>query len=862
MNARTTISGNEPGLLAYWPLGAEIEGALVPDRSAAGQASGQASGVDVVACTASIGNPGGLVLSLPPNSNGCVDCSSFTLPSVGFTIECWARRSSVKSVVDELIASVDSSGTGLSFGFRSDGSLTLSLGNVRLDSSTKFTDGDWHHWCGTYNASKKTFELYRDGELVATKAGAGTFTPKGTLVIGASSKKVSSPPATTSITYGAFFGGEIAELRIWSGALVAADIRSTMRRRITGSEENLLAYYPFDEAPESGKAAVKDKSPSLAIGELKGSAKVLLCTSLPISGVRSVITAEYSCVELGAGGATQALMRRFYGFAAGGKVNLLPEQRVEELALQWVGNTQIKPTLLGYIEGAPPVPSENLTESDDGYDEASTITLTQSSEISYSWQRSLNNRAAFNMEGLIGGAWSVQAGFMLLETVSEGHVGAAYNYTHEDSETRDTAITASSGLTSSDSLTLVGDFDDGSLNPALGKLWLPKNVGYALVLSGMADIFVTKLKRSGRVVSYDVRPVEGVPLDVNTITFMINPAYTMNGSLDGMIGEAPADPTFYPHVPAMRAQYGARYPASYLRLTEAYDLKRQIEKQDQERASFFENFDVDRLDNVDEIDSFGVPETVSVSGGTKKSSTNTTQEEADAVISESDEEKDELQSEAEERQKAINEKLDGLAAKTRANAAFSDWQRRMEGLKAAAGKRNIVNTYVWDADGGLHAEEQSFASTIEHSITSETNDEGGAGLDTENEIAGFMFNISLIGSGGRSDANSKTLSTSSALELTVDVSGVERKGIMDRRDRPIKPGQKVDRYRFMSFYLEGHTDHFHDFWSHVVDPEWLMSNGEEARALRQARGAKPNACWRVFHRVTYVERPVLGAKDK
>ena len=36
-----------------------------------------------------------------------------------------------------------------------------------------------------------------------------------------------------------------------------------------------------------------------------------------------------------------------------------------------------------------------------------------------------------------------------------------------------------------------------------------------------------------------------------------------------------------------------------------------------------------------------------------------------------------------------------------------------------------------------------------------------------------------------------------------------------------------------------------------------MSNDEEARALRQVQAGKPNKCWRVLHRVTYVERPAL-----
>jgi hypothetical protein len=103
----------------------------------------------------------------------------------------------------------------------------------------------------------------------------------------------------------------------------------------------------------------------------------------------------------------------------------------------------------------------------------------------------------------------------------------------------------------------------------------------------------------------------------------------------------------------------------------------------------------------------------------------------------------------------------------------------------------------------------------------------------------------------------KTEARSKGFELTVDLSGLEYKGITDYNDNPILPGEKVDRYRFMSFYLEGSTDHFQDFFNYVVDPEWLRSNDEEARALRQTQAGKPNKAWRVLHRVTYVERPAL-----
>ena len=93
-------------------------------------------------------------------------------------------------------------------------------------------------------------------------------------------------------------------------------------------------------------------------------------------------------------------------------------------------------------------------------------------------------------------------------------------------------------------------------------------------------------------------------------------------------------------------------------------------------------------------------------------------------------------------------------------------------------------------------------------------------------------------------------------KIRVYLEGVESAGITDHDDYPIMPWEKVDRYRFMSFHLEGSTKNFNDFFDYVVDPEWLASNDEEARALRQGNG-KANKIWRVLHRVTYVERPDL-----
>jgi hypothetical protein len=839
-HARVSISGNEPGLLGYWPFD-EGTGTTASDGSAGGQAHGSMVGVDWMGRTANLGNPGGKVLNLPDWGSAYVQCPAVALASKSFTFECWARRSGANVGKSQVIASMGSQNTnqGFHFGFRDTNKFTLAFYSNDVDSPSAYTDTDWHHWCGTYDQPTKKQRIYCDGVMVAERTATADFTGSGTLSIG------------KAVSGGDYFMGDLAEVRIWDRVRTDTEILTNMRRRVAGTEANLLAYYPLDEV--NGDNKVKDKKAGVYQGELKGSAELLLTTSSPVAGAESLITAEYSSIEVSGEGKKQALMRRFFGFTTGGDVQLLPEQRVEELTLQWVGNTQINPTLLGYIEGAPPIPSENLTVDED-YNGATTVTLRQSEETSYSWQRSETTHGAFNMDGFLGAAWETSIGLVAETKATEGQAGGVFNYSFEKRGTKDTSVTAASTLAMTDSLELSGMAEDKASCPLVGKRWVPKNVGYALVISGMADVFVTKLKRSGRMVSYDIRPVEGVPLDVNTITFLINPAYTLNGSLDGMVGSVPADPTFYPHVPEMRSQYGSLYPASYFRLKQAYALKDAIERHDKERESFFYNFSADQIDH---LEAFSDPDAPSVPEGDTQGSPKATEDDVDAMLEQNEEKKKDLKSEGEKRKAEIKGKYKSLEKRVRAGAAFDDWQLRMENIQTKAGKRNIVNTYVWDGDGGLRAEEQSFAGTIEHSISTETSHSGGGGGNADASIANFKFSLSLVGSGGKADAHSKTLSTSKSLELGVDLSGVEKRGITDPGDNPLVPGEKVDRYRFMSFYLEGSTDHFTDFFSHVVDPEWLMSNDEEARALRQAQAAKPNKCWRVLHRVTYVERPVL-----
>ena len=850
--SKLAASGNEPDLLAYWPLG-EAAGTTTMDR--VGDNAASVVGADWEVCTGNLGNPGQRVAVLDGRISQARAAGGLSLASKSFSVELWARRQRA-GVFDLLVhQGTDVADKGLYIGFRANDTFTFAFYADDLDTTVTYTDMGWHHWACTYDAATRTQTIYCDGELAVKRTANAHFQGSGDVLLG-------------SKTDGTLrFKGHLAEVRIWGRALTQSEVRAGMRVCASGAEADLLRCWPLSALVVAGTdTSTPDLSPAAAHGVVSGGLLFLHATDLPLAGGTDVVSTEYATVGVSASGQKQGLMRRCFGITQGRSVRFVHEARVEALALQWIGNAQFKPTLLGYIEGAPPVPSENLTFADD-YNDATSVQLTQSDTVTYSWERSMSAGGSLSADLFIGGAWDVTAGIAIMSQLTKGKVGAQLKLDTSYNATWRSAISAASTLTTNDSLALRGSREDKPAFDHLGKRFLPKNVGYALVISGLADVFILKLARSGRMVSYEVRPVEGVPLDVNTITFLINPAYTLNGSLDGMVGSSAADPRFYGHVPAMRAQYGSLYPASYYRLKEAYDLAAEIERKDKDRETYFMNYDAANIvdpappdagdDNEDYAQGGDIDDASSGSDSGDGDDDAANDEARKKAKEQSAQQKDKAKADAAKRKEAIKSQIGSPDGKVRASSAFADWQQRMEGILVRAGKRNVVNKYVWDGDGGLRAESESFASTVEHAFGSEFRLEGGGGLKLELEAGGLALDGSLLITGSFAKSSTKTLNEQRTLELSVDLSGVESQGITARDDTPLMPGEKVDRYRFMTFYLENETRHFDELFRTVVDPEWLMSNDEEARALRQVQAGKPNRCWRVLHRVTYVERPAL-----
>jgi len=855
VNSKTLLSGNEPGLLAYYPMN-EATGVEVRDHSG-NENKATVSGANWWGCTAPIGNPGHTVMKFD-GVNSYITASKNLMNNLStFTLEGWVKA---LSLPENGRISLFGKNDVIEFGINSQKLVVWTKdGSNSFHADAVYPLHEWHHVAVVGNGTNVL--LYLDGVPIKTGGSrTGNYgNSSDTFQIGAG---VWSGGKTD------LFNGNIAEVRIWKKARTQAEIQADAYKRLSGKEANLVAYYPLNEIQLEGNTR---KVLDLA-GNNHGTvyeAVTVDDNTLPI-GSDALVSAEYSTVTLESSTKTKvAIMRRFFAYPTANGVTLLPDKRIETLELKWIGNAQFAPTLLGYIEGPPPVPSENLTLSDD-YNGATSVELTISEDVEFSWNRAQDHGLGATTDTFTGagGTMSILTAPMgmgsSIETSTrvgfKGNLDFSYQYQNESN------ITSSSSLSMTDKLELRGTPEETTKFPHLGTRFIPKNIGYALVVSALADVFVTRLARSGRMVGYQVQPVDGIPPDVNTITFLMNPAYTMNGSLDGMTGSSATSDRFFKHLPEMRSQYGSLYPASYYRLKEAYDLKRQIEAEDKRRESYFSNFDVrsngTSLDR--NIDSGPAPTSIGVQREEDKPSTQMTDEEkkkeqdqkveqfqADAAAA-----SDKTNAAAKAKQAEIQSKINDQEKRAQAIEGFASWQKRMEDIQIRAGKRNIVNTYVWDADGGLRTEAQSFANTVEHTIGGSFAMNAGLGVESSFSL-GADIELTAQATVNLTQTMSKTEARSKGFQLNVDLSGLEYKGITDYNDRPILPGEKVDRYRFMSFYLEGSTDNFHDFFNYVVDPEWLRSNDEEARALRETQAGKPNKAWRVLHRVTYVERPAL-----
>lgn len=134
---------------------------------------------------------------------------------------------------------------------------TLHIGsnNINLDGITALSTNTWYHVAATYDGA--TMKIYVNGILDASTPQTGSFTASGNFLL-----------ADCGEWPGRYLNGKMDEVRIWSNARSQAEIRANMYQELEGNEDNLVAYYKFDET--SGTTANDSQTDGTYDGTLTG----------------------------------------------------------------------------------------------------------------------------------------------------------------------------------------------------------------------------------------------------------------------------------------------------------------------------------------------------------------------------------------------------------------------------------------------------------------------------------------------------------------------------------------------------------------------------------------------------------------
>jgi len=663
--------------------------------------------------------------------------------------------------------------------------------------------------------------------------------------------------------------GGIEEVRVWRVLRSPEQVVDNLFCRLKGDKQDLLAYYPFDldsTSPEANR--VLDHSlRGLHLGwPSDGQKPRIQASSAPIGhdmpSVRSALSGvdtrfhlqvdtavhveEYGDLQEDTRGNTFGVLKRAYSYLEGGFWHLFTGYKIGDLVSEWIGQAQFDPQVVGYLEGIPPVPSENMTEgqmdprtmnwADIGL--MASVDITESDTVSYTLSSStegsresafeMSANVAFDNDFLISIA-PLGFGKVVKAVEIEAHAGGSGKFSSEAGWSSESKVGTQINRTRTLSASMGGSWESPDaaeqLNPDLGRRLLVGNVGFALVQSETADVYAMRLRHTKALVSFRMVPNPDIPKDWNVISFPLNPLYTKQGTLDGRIGYDKDGSVVYDKDYANATGYGEY---SYFKPKEAYALQRRIQQEEQRRLHYFATKGVDKK-------KFKGNKMGALAG-----------QAASLILKD-------LAPDTAKTMDSVQQSMGG------SEASFQQ-------LPAQHAKRNIVNTYVWTADGGFYEEETGTTDTRTESasgnfsFTSSHSTTGGMEFRVFGVGMGMEMEASMSGALSVTRTRDREAEKSFGLDIELDVPGDLQRYQRDENGDWIANGTnypgKVDAYRFKTFYLDSDKRNYEDLFGKVIDPLWLaQSSAPTAVALRQAQNAeKKPACWRVFHRVTFVSR--------
>jgi len=163
--------------------------------------------------------------------------SGMAVGTGSFTMETWFKTTGTSGGLLDLGREVPNGSMKL---FLSGGNLAVSRPGSEIINLSEQTvnDGNWHHTSVVYDGDADVVKLYVDGELVKSVDSVTYDIQVGEIAIGGYN------PVNAGL--GAF-DGQLADVRMWSTARTATEVRENHTQKLAGNETGLEAYYTFED---------------------------------------------------------------------------------------------------------------------------------------------------------------------------------------------------------------------------------------------------------------------------------------------------------------------------------------------------------------------------------------------------------------------------------------------------------------------------------------------------------------------------------------------------------------------------------------------------------------------------------------
>jgi hypothetical protein len=236
-----TKAGNEQGLLGYWQLN-EAHGTIATDKARSRhlvlpQPNMWYSLVNNFAAQLS----GASYVEIDAAQTGIQSDDDFTI-EFWFYGSAQTHAATLFSVGDGILDAEPNK--KLSIGFDASGKLVLRANSLEtVLSNNNYLDNTWHHLALNVLRNGSNI-VYLDGEAIKQLSHTAVANVIGDkILLGARDYRT----ALSLSNIGNYFTGYIDEVRVWRASLTGDAIRQNIYSHLEGTENGLVAYYPFNK---------------------------------------------------------------------------------------------------------------------------------------------------------------------------------------------------------------------------------------------------------------------------------------------------------------------------------------------------------------------------------------------------------------------------------------------------------------------------------------------------------------------------------------------------------------------------------------------------------------------------------------